>query len=82
MEKVEAIARTHSVFCNALSIFARPPLPHSSALAVNNYSQLVSPAPADYTALMAADFGSGGRYEKIPDRVKDEIKRYPLRDLP
>lgn len=31
---------------------------------------------------MAADFGSGGRYERVPDRVKEEVKRYPLRDLP
>ncbi|HUJ10192.1 MAG TPA: hypothetical protein VL171_09210 [Verrucomicrobiae bacterium] len=31
---------------------------------------------------MRADFGPGGRNEKVPDRVKEEIKRYPLRDLP
>ncbi|MEK7685496.1 MAG: hypothetical protein AAB466_08740 [Verrucomicrobiota bacterium] len=31
---------------------------------------------------MAADFGPGGRYEQIPKRVKEEIKRGSLLDLP
>ena len=31
---------------------------------------------------MAGDFGSGGRYEHVPDRVKEEIERGPLSDLP
>jgi hypothetical protein len=31
---------------------------------------------------MAADFGPGGRYERVPDRVNEEIKRGPLSDLP
>jgi len=36
----------------------------------------------DWDAQMAADFGAGGRYERVPDRVKEEIKRGPLSDLP
>jgi len=31
---------------------------------------------------MAEDFGSGGRYERVADRVNDEINRGPLTDLP
>ena len=31
---------------------------------------------------MAADFSPGGRYEHVPGRIDDEIKRGPLRDLP
>ena len=36
----------------------------------------------DWDAQMAADFGAGGRYEGVTDRVKEEIKRGPLTDLP
>ena len=31
---------------------------------------------------MDADFGPGGRYERVPARVREETKHYPLRDLP
>jgi len=31
---------------------------------------------------MSADFGPGGRYERVPDRVAEEIKHGPLRDPP
>lgn len=36
----------------------------------------------DWDTQMAADFGAGGRYERVTDRVKEEIKRGPLSDLP
>jgi hypothetical protein len=36
----------------------------------------------DWDRQMNVDFGPGGRYEPIPERVKDEAKRGPLRDLP
>jgi len=31
---------------------------------------------------MTQDFGPGGRHEKVPDRVREEIQRGPLLDLP
>jgi hypothetical protein len=36
----------------------------------------------DWDKQMSKDFGPGGRYERVPDRVNDEIKRGPLTDLP
>ena len=36
----------------------------------------------DWDKQMAEDFGPGGRYERVPDRVNDEINRGPLADLP
>ena len=36
----------------------------------------------DWDKQMAQDFGPGGRYEGVSDRVKEEIKRGPLSDLP
>jgi hypothetical protein len=36
----------------------------------------------DWDRQMAVDFGPGGRYEEVPGRVKDEIKRGPLLDPP
>jgi len=36
----------------------------------------------DWDKQMTADFSPGGRYERVPDRVKEEIKRGPLADLP
>ena len=31
---------------------------------------------------MEQDFGAAGRYEKVPDRVREEIQRGPLLDRP
>ena len=36
----------------------------------------------DWDQQMAADFGPGGRYERVPDRINAEIKCGPLADLP
>jgi hypothetical protein len=36
----------------------------------------------DWDKQMAANFAPGGRYEHVPERIDDEIKRGPLRDLP
>jgi hypothetical protein len=30
---------------------------------------------------MIKDFGPGGRYERVPERVRAEISRTPLKDL-
>ena len=36
----------------------------------------------DWDKQMSKDFGPGGRYERVSNRVNDEIKRGPLTDLP
>ncbi len=36
----------------------------------------------DWDRKMAEDFGPGGRYRGVPDRVNEEIKRGPLSEPP
>ena len=36
----------------------------------------------DWDKQMVSAFGPGGRYERVPDRIDEEIKHGPLRDLP